>query len=112
MNPYYAHLEFRENFARALEKVAADEEVVGFKSVVCYRTGLNVAVRNEQDDDFSAMVEQCVTMAYLKYEATRTIRLEYKHLNDYVVNRVLELSGKCGKPGAVLPICDLCGPNG
>ena len=99
MNPYYAHLEFRESFARALEQAAADPEVVGFKSIVCYRTGLNVAVRNENDADFTALVEQCVTIAYLKYEATRTIRLEYKHLNDYVVNQVLDLSEKCGKPG-------------
>ena len=99
MNPYYAHLEFREAFPRALEESGADPEVAGFKSIACYRTGLNISVRTEIDNEFSARMEQHLTMVYLKYEVCRQIRLEQRELNDYVVNQTMRAAGNCGKPG-------------
>lgn len=100
MHPPDAHVEFRRTFTSALEEAAADPEVVGFKSIVCYRTGLDIAVHIETGDYFSAS-EQAVTMAYLKYDACRSIRVEAKPLNDYIVHQTLRIAGQCGKPGAL-----------
>lgn len=99
MHPPEAHVQFRKDFARALEEAAADPEVVGFKSIVCYRTGLDVTVNIHESGEYFNSAEQCVTMAYLKYDACRSIRLEAKPLNDYVVNETLRVAGQCGKPG-------------
>lgn len=94
MNPYRAHIAFMEQFYAAMERAANDPEVVGFKSIACYRTGLNIPVIREGHD-----VEQCVTMVMLRYEVTRTLRLADKYLNDYVVNVALRVASDCGKPG-------------
>ena len=102
MNPYHAHIEFREAFPRALEEAIANPDVVGFKSIVCYRTGLDVSVQTSYNNDFAAMMEQNITMAYLKYEVSRLMRLEYKALNDYVVNEALRVAGDYGKAGKIL----------
>lgn len=100
MNPFNAHMDFRAQFTRALEETAADSEVVGFKSIACYRTGLDVAVQqNDEQEEYFQAVEQCLTMVYLKYEATRTLRLADKALNDYIVNKTLRAASQCGKPG-------------
>ncbi|PSR73001.1 hypothetical protein PHLCEN_2v11105 [Hermanssonia centrifuga] len=96
INPYYAWIEFLASFSRALEESAADPEVVGFKSIACYRTGLNV-VPDVNDEDGNR-VEQCVTVVMLRYEVTRTLRLADKALNDYIVNSTMRVAGKCGKP--------------
>lgn len=100
MNFYSAHMEFRSELTRALQESGADPEVAGFKSIACYRTGLDIAVVPDlNDDDHFTQVEQCVTMVYLKYEATRALRLADKALNDYIVNLTLQVAGNYGKPG-------------
>lgn len=100
MDPYNAHIDFRSELARALEKSSADPEVVGFKSIACYRTGLDIAVMNTEDPQaHPQVIEQSITMIYLKYEATRTLRLADKVLNDYIVNKTMHIAAKCGKPG-------------
>ena len=99
MDPHTAHMEFKDQFAAALEQAAKDPEVVGFKSIACYRTGLDVSVRLEETFEFSSQVLQCVTMAWLKYQVTHEIRLEYKDLNDCVVNATLHVAAECGKSG-------------
>lgn len=94
MNPYRAYVAFTEQLHAALRGFAVDPEVAGFKSIACYRTGLNIAVMQE-----GHTVEQCVTMVMLRYEATRKLRLADKSLNDYIVNIALQISAECGKPG-------------
>lgn len=94
MNPARAYAFFVHRFTRALQASATDPEVAGFKSIVCYRTGLNVELTKA-----GMAVEHCVTHMFLRYEATRTLRLQDKPLNDYIVNVCLEVSATCGKPG-------------
>lgn len=104
MNPYRAYIDFVEQFHAALVECTNDPEVVGFKSIACYRTGLNIAV---MQDGPGNNVEQCVTMIMLRYEATRTLRLADKYLNDYIVNMTLRISSECGKPGKLLTACSV-----
>ena len=100
MNPWNAYMDFRTEFGRALEMSAADPEVVGFKSIACYRTGLDIAITNTEDQQVHPQgMEHCITIIYLKYEATRSLRLEDKALNDWIVNKTMYVSGQCGKPG-------------
>ncbi|EKM52321.1 uncharacterized protein PHACADRAFT_260640 [Phanerochaete carnosa HHB-10118-sp] len=93
MNPYRAYIGFIEQFYEAVKQFANDPEVAGFKSVACYRTGLNIGIVQE-----GQAVEHCVTMVMLRYEAQRTLRLVDKPLNDYIVNITLRVAGECGKP--------------
>lgn len=85
---------FVERLNHALEVCAVDPEVVAFKSIACYRTGLNIAVNPDLRE-----IQQCLTGLMLRYEATKTLRLADKAINDHVVNAVLRVSGQCGKPG-------------
>ena len=94
LNPYLAYFKFVDQFHAAMQRYASDPEVAGFKSIVCYRTGLNIGMMSE-----GQAVEQCITMIMLRYEATRKLRLEDKVLNDYIVNVALRISSECGKPG-------------
>ena len=95
LNPYFAYFNFVDRFHAAMQRFASDPEVAGFKSIVCYRTGLNIGLMQE-----GHAVEQCITMIMLRYEAMRTLRLADKVLNDYIVNVALRVSSECGKPGA------------
>lgn len=95
MNPYRAYVSFGEQFNSAINGFAADPEVAGFKSIACYRTGLNIGIVHEGQ----AALEHCVTMVMLRYEAQRKLRIADKVLNDYIVNITLRVAGECGKPG-------------
>ncbi|KAH9915319.1 amidohydrolase-domain-containing protein [Fomitopsis serialis] len=84
---------FEAKLTAQLKSSAADPEVVGFKSVACYRTGLDISV----NQDF-ANLEVGVVQLALRYETTRTMRLSEKAVNDYVVTAALRIAGECGKP--------------
>ena len=92
--PHHAYSAFVERFHTSLQACGTDPEVVGFKSIACYRTGLDIVYMQD-----SHKIEQCLTMVMLRYEATRTMRLADKTLNDYIVNVALHVSSGCGKPG-------------
>ncbi|GJE88904.1 hypothetical protein PsYK624_049920 [Phanerochaete sordida] len=93
MNPYRAYVAFVERLYAALDGFAKDPEVVGFKSIACYRTGLDIGMIKE-----GQQIEQCVTMIMLRYTALRELRLADRHLNDYIVCTTLRIAGECGKP--------------
>lgn len=86
---------FIASFTAALATSAQDPEVAGFKSVVCYRTGLDVSLTQESSDMDVALV----TLA-LRYESLKKLRLESKPLNDFVVVTTLRIAAQYGKPGA------------
>ncbi|KAE8315560.1 hypothetical protein BDV41DRAFT_530360 [Aspergillus transmontanensis] len=79
--------QFREGFKQRIAEAIADPAVVGFKSVICYRTGLNVQPTEDGDDtllleSFARTVGQGQGSAY---------RVEDKRLNDWVVRQTLNL---------------------
>ncbi|KAF3004916.1 hypothetical protein E8E13_006837 [Curvularia kusanoi] len=89
---------FMDDFERKIQEAIDDPEVVGFKSVICYRTGLDVEEDYERaakavGHPFERYVKSCVRK--------RNFRIERKALNDYLVLRTLEvLSEEVGRSGA------------
>jgi predicted TIM-barrel fold metal-dependent hydrolase len=70
---------FHKRFVAEIHAALGDPEVAGFKSVICYRTGLNI--ENHAEDDFAASF-----WVYLQQILDRgDTRIEIKPLNDYLV---------------------------
>lgn len=79
---------FTEDYERAIQDAIDDPEVVGFKTVVCYRTGLDIepeyqVAAKAVSYPFERYVKNCVRK--------RSYRIEKKALNDYIVLRTLEI---------------------
>lgn len=79
---------FTESFERVIKEAIFDEEVCGFKTVICYRTGLDI------EPDYVRAAKE-VGYAFERYVARsirkRKFRMERKALNDYLVLRTLEI---------------------
>jgi hypothetical protein len=87
-------LAFTEDFEREIQGAINDPNVAGFKTVICYRTGLDIEpdyerAAREVAHSFERYVNRCV--------ATRKYRIEKKRLNDYLVLRTLEVLSE-GRP--------------
>lgn len=67
--------------------------MAGFKSVVCYRTGLDVDVASNVPAELEALRIVCGQRANVP------VRLKQKALNDYVVRMTLEVAADHNKPG-------------
>lgn len=79
--------QLQEQFRQQISQAIADPAVVGFKSVVCYRTGLNV-----QQHDLSAVAESVSRVQLLqKQKQASSVRVEDKPLNDWLVLQTLDL---------------------
>jgi hypothetical protein len=81
-------LAFTEDFEKKIQEAIRDDDVAGFKTVVCYRTGLDIEpdyVRAARvvGGPFERYVARCVRR--------RKYRIERKALNDYLVLRTLEV---------------------
>lgn len=83
----------------ALRAAAADPEVAGFKSIACYRTGLDVGVVTTLPDDNSG--HEILTRLSLIFMTNQKLRLAHKSFNDYIVNVTMRIAGEAGKPGRV-----------
>jgi Amidohydrolase len=82
-------------YLQELVRAARDPEVVGFKSVICYRTGLDVTVTLKQrlDSNSEYFIEYIE-----KANKSGSFRLSSKPLNDVVANIACQISGEYGKP--------------
>ncbi|KAI5781554.1 hypothetical protein EDC01DRAFT_694357 [Geopyxis carbonaria] len=84
--------EWSTGFMDAITKAINDREVVGFKSVICYRTGLEIETREDLPTSACALelnhwIEEVLSSC--------SFRLQSKVLNDWVVNTVCKaLKGK------------------
>ena len=85
---------FRKNLFEFLENDAVNKDVVGFKSIVCYRTGLDIALSNSIEEQ-----EQALLQLFDEYTKTGSLRLQHKPLNDEVVRITLTIAGNYNKPG-------------
>ncbi|KAF2175062.1 developmental protein-like protein fluG [Zopfia rhizophila CBS 207.26] len=79
---------FTEEFEREIQESIQDFDVAGFKTVICYRTGLDIEpdyelAARDVGDSFERYVERCIRK--------RKYRVERKSLNDYLVLRTLEI---------------------
>jgi predicted TIM-barrel fold metal-dependent hydrolase len=81
-------VEFTDEFEREIQDAVQDPEVAGFKSVICYRTGLDI----EPDYEVAARAVGHPFERYVKAcIRKRSYRIERKPLNDYLVLRTLEI---------------------
>ncbi|KAJ7155488.1 amidohydrolase-domain-containing protein [Mycena crocata] len=85
---------FNDALKASLTNSAQDKNVVGFKSIACYRTGLDIVPSAESED----AIVTCLEDALKTCRDTGTIRLAHKALNDHVVCMALEVAGECRKP--------------
>jgi hypothetical protein len=88
---------FNALFGESLTGSASDQNVVGFKSIACYRTGLDVLPSAESEEDIIA----CLRDVLKTLEETGTIRLAHKAFNDHCVRMTLEVAGQHRKPGSI-----------
>lgn len=90
---------FYATFRIALREFARDPNVVGFKSVVAYRTGLDV---NPSPDDRSGIergIHDTISSWKDKARESEALRLASKALNDFVVRIALSVATDFNKPG-------------
>lgn len=74
--------QLQESFSKQISQAIADPAVVGFKSVVCYRTGLNV-----QQHEPQAVVDSLARVL----RQSGSYRVDDKPLNDWLVLQALDL---------------------
>ncbi|KAK0463211.1 amidohydrolase 2 [Desarmillaria tabescens] len=84
---------FTKQLQKSFSESAASEDVVAFKSIACYRTGLNIATRDLENDTYDDYV-----MAYKRCLRDEKIRLAYKALNDHIVRVALQIAGEYNIP--------------
>jgi hypothetical protein len=99
---------FTSGLGPELTKLARLPDVVGFKSVVCYRTGLAVAPEHD-----IRRLEVSLGMISNRYWAAlsngkREIRLQDKPVNDFVVRTAMTVGAATGKPGPLSPFVTVC----
>lgn len=75
-----------------LKESAENPSVAGFKSVVCYRTGLDVDVAPNVPAEVEALRSVCGQRTNVP------VRLKQKALNDFVVRMTLEVAQDHNKP--------------
>jgi hypothetical protein len=73
-----------DEFEAHIKQAIDDEEVVGFKSVICYRTGLDIAPFVDHNAAIEAFRGIVTSGEPFK-------RLQHKPLNDMIVHRTAEL---------------------
>jgi hypothetical protein len=85
---------------------AEDPNVAGFKSVVCYRTGLDVSAVPDPSAEAAALD---TGRARFFPSMGVPLRVADKPLNDLVVRMTLEVAAEYSKPGTSLPVLLLFG---
>ncbi|KAH7882160.1 amidohydrolase 2 [Phlebopus sp. FC_14] len=84
---------FIQKFVASITASAEDQEVVGFKSVACYRTGLDITTSGTTKE-----IETATLDALARYKRKGDLRFEHKALNDHLVRIVLGIAGQYNKP--------------
>ncbi|KAJ5162208.1 hypothetical protein N7492_007600 [Penicillium capsulatum] len=92
--------QFRQQFLDVLSSAMDDANVVGFKSVICYRTGLDVDPHSGDEALLTASLHRTLD------SGTRSTgyRVEDKPLNDWLVQQTLKLITLKKKGGVVKPL--------
>lgn len=77
---------FVKKFTDALEQAMQDPAVVGFKSVVCYRTGLDVSPHYSDEDSLTTSLHRILDSGTKR----SGYRVDDKPLNDWLVQQTLK----------------------
>ncbi|KAI9751568.1 MAG: hypothetical protein M4579_006003 [Chaenotheca gracillima] len=86
--------DFESRFAEMIENACRDDEVAGFKSVICYRTGLRI--QGEVLENFDEYTNELVIPAFCDFfvdglKPGSSFRVQDKILNDFLVVKALRL---------------------
>lgn len=92
--------QFRQRFLDALDRAMDDPAVVGFKSVICYRTGLDVDPYSADEALLTASLHRTLDSGTRK----SGYRVEDKPLNDWLVQQTLKLITLKKRAGSVKPL--------
>ncbi|KAF8341813.1 amidohydrolase-domain-containing protein [Amanita rubescens] len=86
---------FTSAFQDHLRKLISEpnSRVVGFKSIICYRTGLDVSL-----SDAPETVIRVFRDVLFLHRRADSVRLQHKPLNDYILRLALEVCKETGKP--------------
>ncbi|KAL2850750.1 hypothetical protein BJY01DRAFT_125994 [Aspergillus pseudoustus] len=100
---------FSQDFSLQISDAIDDPAVVGFKSVICYRTGLDV--QPTEDDDTEPLLRSFART--ISAATVSTPRVEDKPLNDWLVRQTLNLlkSAKTTQPNKPLQLHTGLGDN-
>ena len=91
--------EFLSQLRAELETHGQDNAVVGFKSVICYRTGLEVlpVTISTWEDKGNEQLQQ-IFDEHQRSPETK-VRIVHLALNESILLTTLDIAGRCGKPG-------------
>ncbi|KHO00415.1 developmental protein FluG [Metarhizium album ARSEF 1941] len=81
------------NFEAELRNAISDAEVVGFKSVICYRTGLDIASKASELEARSTFAD--IYTQRQAADAQSFTRLHHRALNEFLVHRLAQLIRDC-----------------
>lgn len=95
INPKLALEAFDVNFQQRISAFVANEDVVAFKSISCYRIGLDLL----PSVPLAKVLEVELDRIFSYWQTHRQLRLENKDFNNYVVHTVLRLAPLKDKPG-------------
>lgn len=93
---------FSQQLMESLTRSATDSHVAGFKSIVCYRSGLDVYPNSDLDGE---ILKAVLALVNSYHESKGRIRLNNKFFNDYIVRTALAIAGAHNKPGDCLMAC-------
>lgn len=91
---------FSRKFVYSLEQAMEDKQVVGFKSVVCYRTGLDVTPYYPGEDSLTTSLHRILDSGTKK----AGYRVDDKPLNDWLVQQTLKIITLKKRAGVVKPL--------
>ncbi|KID82847.1 developmental protein FluG [Metarhizium guizhouense ARSEF 977] len=77
------------DFEAELRGAISNADVVGFKSVICYRTGLDIASRASESEARAAFAS--IFSQRQSVNATRFTKLNHRALNEFIVHRLAQL---------------------
>jgi hypothetical protein len=89
---------FAELFDRAILERSDDPAVVGFKSVICYRSGLDVNPNYDAVQQVREPFEHYIYHAVTNVDDPRRLRFDHKSLNDYLLLKTLRLLSERDRP--------------
>ncbi|TKA60632.1 hypothetical protein B0A55_10592, partial [Friedmanniomyces simplex] len=90
---------FIAEFEQAIVAAIQDDEVVGFKSVICYRTGLDVTVGRDHEVNEHGL--RSFSRHYLPEALARDFRVEAKGMNDALVISACKLIAAAYEQGGM-----------
>jgi hypothetical protein len=102
---HYQASQFFNVLEALLRNATLDPNVVAFKTIVCYRTGLNVTLAEDVEH---RVVEQSLHEVLRQPSPDGKFRLQNKPLNDWLVRTTLKIAGQRNLPGQPSIVHRLC----